>query len=473
MFFVLLSAITRFILIFIVTGATIKEKPTAHNNSLLDSKLVNIGNIFYQLVQTLQYCVLLHGMYKFWKYMLNPTTKDSKAFDSVYYKYMPTMPTGWKKCCICVSKIIVATVMIFIYISIFIAAPILLSLWFDDFVLWYDLTLEKCVAGAYASLAWVRHLSDLVLHWAMIVATRLAVLEWSAAKHKLLESCNETKAPAENKEQENGVTTTASVVDSEPQNGVTPTASAVDSEPQNGVTPTASAVDSEPQNGVTTTASAVDSEPQNGITPTASAVDSEPQNGVTTTASAVDSEPQNGVTTTASASNKINELFDSYKEVGKKVAALNGIFQGWFIIQWAIFFVAVTGKGTLLLKSLLDEEYAVELYRFIYISVHVAFDIFAFLIPYILGVIINSKHNDFYELLTERKEDILSKETDEHMKMMIGLDLIPKQSKYEFLPTLSVISIPLDSGSYILTIVLAVFTFIATFLVTFADISKI
>ena len=370
----LVFALIRLALISIVTFLSIKDKPTARNESLLDSRMVNIVNVVYQFVLSLQYFVLLHGMYKFQKYMTEESTETDQPEE---------------KCCSCtLTKVcVVVTFMLIGYILTLIVAPVLLSMWFKDFVLWYDEETLQHVAGVYAGMAWFRYLSNLLLSGAMTVAARLAVLQWSSAKNKLDKKTTKTLT-SDDQHQESG-------------------------------------------------------------------------------------KESDNKTTDTSTSDKIIKLFDNYKKVGEKVAALNTIFQGWFITQWGIFFIAVTINVTLLLKSLLNEEYTVEPRRFAYITALVAFDVYAFFIPYILGVIINSKHNKFYEFLKERKEDILSKAKDEHMKMMVGLDLIPKQSKYEFLPTLSVISIPLDSGSYILTIVLAVFTFVATFLVTFADISNI
>ena len=169
----------------------------------------------------------------------------------------------------------------------------------------------------------------------------------------------------------------------------------------------------------------------------------------------------------------IKSLGANYKKVGKTTSALNVIFQGWFIMQWIILFIAVTGKGTLLLKALIKEEYTNEKDRFIYIAVHVAFDILSFLVPYSLGLVINWQHGAYYEEIKERQEEILSEKEDESVKMMMYTDLIPKNPNFDFLPSLCGFSIPLDSAGYILTIVLALLAFISTFLVAFADITKI
>ena len=86
---------------------------------------------------------------------------------------------------------------------------------------------------------------------------------------------------------------------------------------------------------------------------------------------------------------EFKELVQNYKTVGRVVSSLNNIFREWFVCQWIIFFIGIAGKGTLFLKSLLHEEYKMEPHRFLYIVVHLLFDIFSFLIPYCLGIIIN------------------------------------------------------------------------------------
>ena len=86
---------------------------------------------------------------------------------------------------------------------------------------------------------------------------------------------------------------------------------------------------------------------------------------------------------------------------------------------------------------------------------------------------INMYHEKYHEQLKEKKENILS--TDDDYSILMYADLIPKNSKFEFIPSLFGHQIPLNSAGYMLTIVIVIFTFIATFLVIilFADVSKL
>lgn len=172
---------------------------------------------------------------------------------------------------------------------------------------------------------------------------------------------------------------------------------------------------------------------------------------------------------------KINDfktLIENYKSTGKVTSALSNIFREWFICQWIIFSIGIVEMGTLFLKSILNEEYKDEPHRLWYISSHLLFEIIAFMIPFFLGIFHNIYHEKYYEQLKEQQEEIL-KDTDN--KIFMYADLIPKNPKFEFIPSLFVLQIPLDSAGYMLTFLIAIkfFSFIATFLVTFADVNKI
>ena len=163
------------------------------------------------------------------------------------------------------------------------------------------------------------------------------------------------------------------------------------------------------------------------------------------------------------------KLIEKYKSTGKVMSALSNIFREWFICQWIIFSIGIAGMGTLFLNSILNEEYKDEPHRLWYISSHLLFEIIAFMIPFFLGIF---RHEKYYEQLKEQQEEIL-KNTDE--KIFMYANLIPKNPKFEFIPSLFVLQIPLDSAGYMLTFLIAIkfFSFIATFLVTFADLNKI
>lgn len=50
---------------------------------------------------------------------------------------------------------------------------------------------------------------------------------------------------------------------------------------------------------------------------------------------------------------KFSRIVRNYKDIiGKMVAALQDIFQEWFVMSWVVYFIGVTGNVTLVLKAL-------------------------------------------------------------------------------------------------------------------------
>lgn len=349
----LITSFIRLVLVVIVTIGSFKDNPMPKNDSLLDSKLANMGNLLYQLAIMFQHIALIYGICKFcvtiqflWKTDPTATFQSTSAQDKTCHY------SAWEN----YTAIIGISLL---YIIALVAAPTVLMIWLHDFVLWFNDDVEEIPARIYAGMAWIQHLTNVLIRVAMAVVTTMVVLKWSSQQAEV-KKCT-----------------------------------------------------------------------------------------------------------------KFSCLIINYQDTGKIVAALNSIFQGWFIVQWIIFFIGVSGKGTLVLKSILHEEYRYELHRFAYILTHVIFDILAFMIPYFFGVLMNQYHQTYYQQLREKQKDILSNNEDFKVKILMCANLVPKNPSFEFIPSLFRVSIPLDNAGYILTIVLAILTFIATFLVTFADITKL
>ena len=76
----LIASCVRFVLLMIVTTGFFIDKPIHKNESLLDSNLVNIGNVLYQLSLTLQHVALIYGLSNFYSEM-QPTDFRSNSYN--------------------------------------------------------------------------------------------------------------------------------------------------------------------------------------------------------------------------------------------------------------------------------------------------------------------------------------------------------------------------------------------------------
>ena len=137
---------------------------------------------------------------------------------------------------------------------------------------------------------------------------------------------------------------------------------------------------------------------------------------------------------------KFTNMVQNYKETGKVVAALQDIFQEWFVMMWVVYFVGVTGNGVLLLRTAYNTSYTDDTWVDIMAFIN---DITAFLILYLCGGLMNHYHQKYRDTLEEVQEsnsDVLSECIQQKA------DLIPSNPKYKFIPSFCCVSIPLDSG---------------------------
>ena len=373
----LICSIVRFILILFITTISFVKKPSPKNESLLDSDLVNIGNALYQLSIIVQHVAVLYGLINF--YREKRINDDIKG--TLFLKYHCNQDdcvcyNGYRdncerctndncKYCIFITRICgcicVIGTGILIYVLVLLVAPVLLSVWLGYYVLWFDESHTKVIAGVYVEMAWIQYYGgNAWIRFMMGIVVTAVVRKWSSEQSQL-----------------------------------------------------------------------------NDI-------------------------------------DDFTELVKNYKSTGKVTSTLSNIFRKWFVCQWLTFFIEIAGESTLFFKSILDEKYKDEPHRLSYnISVHLIYDIVSFMIPYFLGILINTYHKKYHDCLKERQEVILKRDScNISNTFLIYADLIPKNPKFEFIPSLLGLQIPLDSAGYMLTILIAIFSFIATLLVTFADLNK-
>lgn len=144
-----------------------------------------------------------------------------------------------------------------------------------------------------------------------------------------------------------------------------------------------------------------------------------------------------------------SDIESKYNEIGTYVYELQRIFEGWFLIKVAIYFITIVVHSTLPLTLTLNRHHHFEDYRNIagFAVCHLLYDIMAFLFIYRCGYIMNYYHEKcFY----------YSKVKEIDMK---------ENSVYQFVPSLWGVNIPLDSPGYILSLFIAAFSVIANFII--------
>ena len=143
---------------------------------------------------------------------------------------------------------------------------------------------------------------------------------------------------------------------------------------------------------------------------------------------------------------KFSKIAKNYKEKGKVVAALQDLFQEWFVMTWFTYIIRVNGNFTLVIKSAFDGLFSVASHRSWFHCAHLINDIAAFFILYLCGGLMNHYHQKYRDTLEEVQESILSNSDVLSECIQQKADLIPSKPKYKFIPSLCGLPIPLDNG---------------------------
>ena len=167
---------------------------------------------------------------------------------------------------------------------------------------------------------------------------------------------------------------------------------------------------------------------------------------------------------------KFSKMVKDYKNTGKVVAALQDIFQEWFVMSWVVYFIGVTGNTTLVLKALFKGLFATASHRSWFYFAHLVNDFAAFLIPYICGGLMNYYHAKYREKLEEVQEDLLSESEILSECIQQKANLIPENPNYKFIPALCCLNIPLESAGYSFTLILTSFAFVLSFVTAFTGV---
>ena len=153
-----------------------------------------------------------------------------------------------------------------------------------------------------------------------------------------------------------------------------------------------------------------------------------------------------------------------YKNIGELVAKLQCIFEVWFVLAWGIYFIGLTGNTVLVFKILLNNPSPGYNHKFWFYLAHLIYDISAFTVPYICSASMNYYHDMFHTALGEMQEKIFDECESLADCLLLNASAIPPKPHYHFIPALFCINIPLASAGFTLTIILAIFAFLMSFI---------
>ena len=166
----------------------------------------------------------------------------------------------------------------------------------------------------------------------------------------------------------------------------------------------------------------------------------------------------------------LTTLVDEYHTTGRRVNAVQNIFQGWFVIKWIVYFIDITGHSLLAAEILFNNKGEYKVHELSFTLTHLAYDFFAFFFLFVCGSWMNHSHTKYRKAQAELQKKCLQQAPNSNTLIMQGLDtLISEVPEYQFLPTVFWIDFPLNSPGYTLTMLLALFAFIANFLTKYSS----
>ena len=178
---------------------------------------------------------------------------------------------------------------------------------------------------------------------------------------------------------------------------------------------------------------------------------------------------------TVNETQKIEDFMKSYKKTGQAVAAIQRVFQDWFVIKWIVYFIDITAYSIIAIKFLFDDQ-KVGKDMIMYSFIRLSYNFIAFLTLYICGTIMNKYHEKYCTKLEKRlrkfecictSQELPETDTCLRVPWKIQCAIASlRKPKYYFSPSLCGFSIPLNNSGYTLSILIALFAFIANFLST-------
>ena len=165
-----------------------------------------------------------------------------------------------------------------------------------------------------------------------------------------------------------------------------------------------------------------------------------------------------------SSSDGFTHILTAYDEAGELISPLQDIFQKWFVLQWIVNFVAITQFCMLFfdeqVQDIDKEPYLILDESAAFHFTILLFYITSLAIPYFCGISMNSYHEAYLQHSRVQQKGILSGSPPKSVSwIMQNAKLVPKNAKYQFVPSLGGLTIPLSSTGHNLTIAMALLVF--------------
>jgi hypothetical protein len=153
------------------------------------------------------------------------------------------------------------------------------------------------------------------------------------------------------------------------------------------------------------------------------------------------------------------ELLKDFDKNRKVISSLQGIFQPWFVLQWIIYFIAITEDCMTIIRALtfsnIDPKISQNRYLVLTITTLV-YNISVFVIPYTCGATMNYYYKEYRKTLQDKQKELLFRDLNDSEKFLkTAVKWILNKPEHLFIPSLCCLSIPLNNVGHTLTILLS------------------
>ena len=150
-------------------------------------------------------------------------------------------------------------------------------------------------------------------------------------------------------------------------------------------------------------------------------------------------------------------LLSDYNENCEVTSSLQNVFQPWFVLQWIIYFIAITEDCMAIIGVLTTSDHgtsrAQQNQALAQTITVLAYNISAFIIPYVCGTTMNFYYREYRKALQDKQKQLLFNDGEKNLK--IAVNWILDKPEHHFIPTLCCLSIPLNNIGHMLTILLS------------------
>ena len=183
-----------------------------------------------------------------------------------------------------------------------------------------------------------------------------------------------------------------------------------------------------------------------------------------------------------------------YAHTGEKVRVICNALEAWFMVQYLVYLLLLTTDLIHIIRPLYYERPRKNIFDLIYTTLNIVFGFFAFFLPYLMAVLCNKAHSDYYNALLKifQTANVQEKKSEEQNSHHLGrgangyenleksVELadpfdnvcvpmspedryharslwkkIEKRDQFDFCPSFLGITIPINSPGYTFSVVLA------------------